>query len=180
MTSATGNKAGFYKARQGFSLIEIILVVALIALVSGMIVSNISVIADRGGEKSTQEIVQEAIRAARFEAARNRAITSLSFDNETGQLKIGSDNSESSEGNTFDLGDEFARGGRGNVRFYLVSSSEGLGAPEDASRTQMETKVVRFAPDRSSSPFVLELDYGFGTPERYVFDPFSSLRIKQE
>ena len=50
-----------------------------------------------------------------------------------------------------------------------------MGPFPDAVRTQLETKEVRFAPDRSSSPFVAEIDNGQGTPVRLVFDPFSSL-----
>ena len=177
MISATGNKFGQRSARQGFSLVEIVLVVGLIALVAGMIVSNIGVIADRGNEQSTEEIVKAAIRSARFEAAHSRSVTSLRFNDETGQLEL---SAEGGENSSFALGDDFARGGRSSVRFYLVPSSEGLDAPEDPSRTRMETSMVQFAPDRSSSPFVLEIDYGSGSPERLIFDPFSSLTIEQK
>lgn len=180
MISAIGNRFDRRRGRrgrQGFSLVEIVLVVGLIALVAGMMVANIGVIADRGEEQSTEELVKAAVRAARFEAARSRTVTRLSFDEDTGQLQVSSDGNE---GNSFDLGSQFARGGSGAIRFYLVPSSEGLEAPEDANTARIETVAVRFAPDRSSSPFVLEIDYGTGSPERRVFDPFSSLTIKPE
>jgi hypothetical protein len=47
-------------------------------------------------------------------------------------------------------------------------------------RTRLETSHVEFAPDRSSSPFAVNIDTGSGTPERLIFDPFSSLLITPE
>jgi len=57
-----------------------------------------------------------------------------------------------------------------------VPPARGLTPFEDPSQTQLEISEVSFAPDRSSSPFVVEIDSGNGRPERIVFDPFSSLR----
>ncbi|MFQ3226369.1 MAG: hypothetical protein ACI8Z5_002641, partial [Lentimonas sp.] len=71
----------------------------------------------------------------------------------------------------------FNKSGPAEIQFYLVPPSEGLAAPTNASRTRLETTVVKFAPDRSSTPFVADIDTGNGTPTRMIFDPFSSLLI---
>lgn len=177
MISATGNRPQPQRGQQAFSLIEIVLVIGLIALVAGMLVGNIGLIADRGDELNSDAQIKAAIRAARFEAAQTRSVVTLSYSDELGQLNI---SSESSEGRGFALGPEFGRDGRGEIRFFLVPSSQGLESLDDPSRTRMEVSAVQFAPDRSSSPFVLEIDYGFGSPERHIYDPFSSLTIQPE
>ena len=45
-----------------------------------MIISNVISIAERGDEIPTDQILKTAIRSARFEAARNREITELSYN----------------------------------------------------------------------------------------------------
>jgi hypothetical protein len=55
-----------------------------------------------------------------------------------------------------------------------------MGRFPDAKSKLMETKKISFAPDRSSSPFVVEIDTGKGTAARFTFDPFSSLVRSEE
>lgn len=115
-----------------------------------------------------EETLRAAIRSARFQAASERTIATLSYDKETGALIV-------SSGESFPLTADFGKDGRGEIRFYLVPPAEGMGRFPEAQNSQLETKVVRFAPDRSSSPFAAEIDSGQGSAERLVFDPFSSL-----
>ncbi len=156
----------------GFTLIEICLVLGLIAAVTGLFIMNFVSMTERTDEVPADEILLQATREARFMAARSRSTTSLSYDAETGSLKIASDTGDSE---SFPLGEPFSSERSAEVRFYLVPASAGLSPPQDPERTQMETTEVRFAPDRSSSPFVVELDYGSGADERMIFDPFSNL-----
>ncbi len=170
-TSATG-KSNPVRRTSGFTLIEICLVLGLIATVTGLFIMNFARMIDQGDDVSADEVLINATREARFMAARTRSTTSLHFDAESGSLEISNGTGDS---NSFQLGDPFGSTPGAEVRFYLVPASEGLSPPQDPERAQMETKQVRFAPDRSSSPFVVELDYGSGTPERLIFDPFSNL-----
>jgi hypothetical protein len=55
-----------------------------------------------------------------------------------------------------------------------------MGRFPDAKSNLMETKKLSFAPDRSSSPFVVEIDTGVGAPKLITFDPFSSLVRSEE
>jgi Tfp pilus assembly protein FimT len=158
----------------GFTLIEIVLVLGLMAFAAAVVITNFASLADRGDSQTSEEILQAAVRHARFVAASERTITELRFDKESGSLSI---SSETSVGETFALDKSFSKDGPAEVLFYLVPPAEGLAPPADASRTRLETSVVKFAPDRSSSPFVADIDTGSGTPTRMIFDPFSSLLI---
>lgn len=156
------------RPRTGFTLLEIILVFALIALAAGVILANFTTFLNFDDRINPEATVRAAIRAARFQAAAGREVVSLHFDQESGALVV-------EPGESFPLNPNFNKDGRGEIRFYLVPPAEGMGPFPVAARTQLETKEVRFAPDRSSSPFVVEIDSGQGSPERLVFDPFSSL-----
>jgi len=153
---------------QAFTLIEIVLVIALMAVAASVVIANFVAFADRGDEVSPEETLRAAIRSARFQAASQRTITHLSYDKENGALVI-------SDGESFPLNTDFSKDGRGEIRFYLVPPASGMSPFPEAARSQLATSEVRFAPDRSSSPFVAEIDSGQGTPQRLVFDPFSSL-----
>lgn len=158
----------------GFTLIEIVLVLGLMAFAAAVVITNFASLADRGDSQTSEAILQEAVRHARFVAASERTVTELRFDKESGSLSI---SSEASAGETFALDKSFGKDGPAEISFYLVPPAEGLAPQADASRTRLETNVVKFAPDRSSSPFVVDIDTGGGTPTRMVFDPFSSLLI---
>ena len=174
MILATGKQADQAPSAKAFTLIEIVLVLGLMAFAAAVVITNFASLADRGDSQTSEEILQAAVREARFVAASERTVTELRFDKESGCLLI---SSEASSGKTFPLGERFNQDGPANVLFYLVPPSEGLAPPADASRTRLETNVVKFAPDRSSSPFVVDIDTGSGTPTRLIFDPFSSLLI---
>ncbi|WPJ94669.1 type II secretion system protein [Coraliomargarita algicola] len=166
MTLETG-AASSHRSRAGFSLLEIILVFALIALASSVIIANFTTFLSFDDQNNPEDTLRAAIRSARFQAASERTVASLSFDKETGALIV-------SQGESFPLAAPF-KDGSAEIRFYLVPPARGMADFPAAERSQLETKEVRFAPDRSSSPFVAEIDSGFGSPKRIIFDPFSSL-----
>lgn len=168
MTLAIG-KSRPSAATRGFSLIEILLVIALIAVASGVVIANFTAFADRGDTTSPEEVLREAVQQARFTAAADRVITRLRYDEESGTLEI------QPSGERFEINDDFGPEGRGGIVFYLVPPAEGLGAFPDPDRSSIETSEIAFAPDRSSSPFIAEIDSGSGTPARLRFDPFSSV-----
>ncbi len=178
MISATGNRSKVLSSCAGFTLIEIVLVLGLMAVAVAAVIVSFASLADRSNTQTTEEILFSAVRKARFIAANKRTITQLSFDKESNSLQISSDNAESE---LFPLDEIFKDSSSAAIRFYLVPSSQGLAPPaRDAIRTRLETNAVKFAADRSSSPFVAEIDFGSGTPERLVFDPFSSLTLESK
>lgn len=154
--------------RAAFTIIEIVLVLALIALAAGVVIANFVSFADRSGQLSAEETLATAIRAARFQAASTRRPTELRFDKESGSLTVGADT-------RFPLSDDFGENESGEIRFYLVQPTTGLSRFPDPADSRLETKVLCFDPDRSSSPFIAEIDSGRGAALRLVYDPFSSL-----
>jgi len=154
-------------SQAGFTLLEIILVFALIALSASVIIANFTTFLNFDDQVAPEDTLRAAIRSARFQAASERIPATLSFDKETGALVV-------SGGESFPLQANF-KDGTDEIRFYLVPPAEGMGRFPDAESSQLEAKEVSFAPDRSSTPFVVEIDTGEGTPQRLVFDPFSSL-----
>ena len=171
MTSAIGKnrRSG---GRAGFTLIEIILVLGLIAFATAIVVTNFVAMVDRGNETDPEEQLRAAVREARFLAATQRRATTMRYDAETGDLIVAAEGG--TEETRFALGEGF-EGRRDGVVFYLVPSAEGLSPFPDAKSTRLKTGAVRFAPDRSSSPFVAEIESGNATPQRLTFDPFSNL-----
>ncbi|MEM1221202.1 MAG: hypothetical protein AAGH40_00445 [Verrucomicrobiota bacterium] len=170
MTSATGSKS--FRNVAGFTLIEIVFALGLIAVATTVVVVNAISMINRSNQETVEEVLLAAIKEARFTAAADRKVTELRFNKEKGSLQIS--NTQGTEV-SFALDEDFARRGDSEIKFYLVPAAEGLGRQEDPIRTDLETEVVRFAPDRSSSPFVVEIDTGSGIPERVAIDPFSSL-----
>ena len=171
MILATGNHKANATDRTGFSLIEIVLVLGLIAFVATVMITNLASMANRGNTQTTEEILLAAVRKARFIAASERKTTQLQFNKESNSLQISFGDSEVE---SLPLDESFKENSFAEIRFYLIPASTGLAPVRDAD---LETKVVKFAADRSSSPFVAEIDHGSGTPDRLQFDPFSSLTI---
>lgn len=165
MISETGSK----RRRSGFTLIEIVLVLGLIALASSVFLVNFNAFNDRRGSTNPSDILRQAIRDARFQAAADRVVTKITYDEENGVLLLRPGE------RAYPLGASFGSTSRGEIRFYLLSPGEGLSTPLETADSQLRSPCVQFAPDRSSSPFVVEIDSGQGNPERLVFDPFSSI-----
>lgn len=170
MTLETGNS----RSSCGFTLIEILLVLALMALATSVVLVNFVAFAERGDSSNPADVLRDAVREARFQAAADRVVTHLSYDQENGRLVL------DPGAQSFALNSDFTEVGRGEIRFYLIPPGEGLGALPEPADTRLETATVRFAPDRSSSPFVAEIDTGWGSPERIAFDPFSSIVRKPD
>ena len=174
MILATGNRAENASDRAGFTLIEIVLVLGLMALAGAIMITNFVAMAAREDTRTTEEILLAAVRKARFIAASERTTTQLRFDKESNSLQISSSNSEVE---SLPMDEAFKKDRTAEIRFYLIPSSRGLAPAADAARTSLETNAVKFAANRSSSPFVAEIDFGSGAPERLQLDPFSSLVI---
>ena len=177
MISATGNRKKVLSSWTGFTLIEIILVLGLMAVAISAVIVSFTSLVDRGNTQTTEEILFSAVRRARFIAASERTVTQLSFDKDSNSLQISSDHRENE---SFPLDKTFKDSPSAEIRFYLIPSSKGLAAARNATRTRLETNRVKFAADRSSSPYAAEIDFGSGTSERLIFDPFSSLTLKPE
>ena len=156
--------------RRGFSLIELVVVIALIALVGGLVVINAEAILRGLGEEPVERILQKAVREARYQSASLKESTFLSYDQEAGILKITSETGESRA--EFALAPESQKDKPG-LSFEQILPGQGL---EFSREETYPIEQVVFRPDRSSTPFQVEIDLGSAA---FIlrYDPFSAIVI---
>ena len=171
MTSAIGKPVRM--RRGGFSLIEILLVLALMAIGGTVVILNFNAYAERGEENDAAEQLGQVVRKARFLAAQDRRETRMRFDPEGGRLLV---ERATVTLHSETLRPEFRSNGVASMTFLRIPSAEGTGTPPPPAAAREPLAAVRFAPDGSCTPFVAEIDIGSGTPRRLAFDPFSNLR----
>jgi len=170
MISETGKRESL---PAGFSLLEVVLVLGIIAIAASMVITNFSSIASRGEQMTTEDTLRAAIRHTRSMAARHRKELTLSFDQQQGWLVV-------SDGRQFKLAAPFARQAADQISFYLVPPSTGLSSFLAPLQTMQPTQKVIFGSDGSSSHFVAEINTAVGTVRQYSYDPFSNLTRKIE
>ncbi|MEX0323398.1 MAG: prepilin-type N-terminal cleavage/methylation domain-containing protein [Puniceicoccaceae bacterium] len=157
--------------QRGFTLIEIIIVIALIALVGALVAVNAeSILRGLGGEP-TERRLQVIIREARFQAASLKEPVNLRYDEESGILGAYSADGSllASEALPKLSNDEFPE-----IEFEQILPAEGL----DSFR--MDTAPVQqvvFRPDRSSTPFQVTVDEGSAS-YTLRYDPFSAIVVE--
>lgn len=155
--------------RRGFTLIELILVIALIALVGGLMVVNARAILSGLGEEPVDRILQKAVREARYQAASLKEPAYLIYDEESGSLEVLSGTGTKLAAFPTAEGTEFPE-----IEFEQIlpaSGLDGFGRDETAPVNQ-----VVFRPDRSSTPFQAIISEGVRS-FTLRYDPFSAIVI---
>lgn len=171
MTLVIGTKENAQFAQKAFSLIEIVLVLALIALASSAVILNFDSFIGKDASPSTRESLSQAIRYSRIQAAKKQTLTELYFDREQGALVVAL---SSSTLKTFPLSDpNFQPTGNGTITFSLIPLAEGLRPFPSARNTNFNLEKIQFSSDRSSTPFIVSIDDGINPEEIIVYDPFS-------
>ena len=131
--------------RRGFTLIELIVIIALIALAGGLVAINAQAILRGLGEEPVDRTLQKAVREARFQAASLKSPVTLRYDEETGILGIYSEIGTLLA--SFPTGPEEASDFPA-IEFEQILPGRGL---EDLDRFDtVEIDQVVFRPDRSS------------------------------
>ncbi|HKJ89857.1 MAG TPA: prepilin-type N-terminal cleavage/methylation domain-containing protein [Oceanipulchritudo sp.] len=162
----TGNNV-----RRGFTLIEIIIVIALMALMGGLIVINAQAILRGLGDEPVERILLKAVREGRFQAAYLKEPTQLRYDEERASFDIHTVNGRGLA--AFPTGMEDSDS-RLEVLFEQVLPDRGLFRSN--TRETAEIPAVTFRPDRSSTPFQVRIEYG-SVDFTQRFDPFSDIVI---
>ena len=155
--------------RRGFTLIELILVIALIAVVGGLMVVNGSAILKGLGDEPVERILQKAVREARFQAASLKEPSRLIYDDEEGILKVNADTG--TELATFSTA---SSGSIPQIEFEQVLPEQGLGG--GGREEYVSISGVVFRPDRSSTPFRVNIREG-NLSYQLRYDPFSAIVI---
>ena len=153
--------------RRGFTLIELVIVLALIALVGGLVVINAQAILRGLGQEPVDRVLQKAVREARYQAAYLKESVYLSFDEEESALEVSSETGQSLA--RFPLEED--DGEIPEIAFEQILPGTGL------DRYRLETVPISnvvFRPDRSSTPFEAVVE---GKSQTFTqrFDPFSAI-----
>lgn len=177
MISATGKSRFRQIGRAGFSLIEILLVLAIAAVLSGVVVLSAEALMKPPEDRPIDEQVKRVVREARFRAAESKQMAYMTFDEEASMFVIQAESGAA-------LGEGFPSGYDPEatdltVAFYVMLPSKGDFRGFDRENEREQRRRVAFAPDRSSNPFevVWTVD---GETERLRFDPFSDAVVSME
>lgn len=167
----TGNPKRLLRRASGFSLLEIIIVIAVIALIGGLVVVNANAILSGLGAEPTERVLQKAVREARYQAALRKEPVRLRFDRETAGFVITA--YSGSELHTFTTA--FTDNPRDlQVTFDRVLPFNGV--TFGTNPRTAPTEAIIFQPDRSSTPFIVHIrEAGQNFSLRY--DPFSAIAI---
>lgn len=162
----------------GFTLIELLLVVALIGLAGSVFVLNFNRLLSDNERESAEDTLRRAVSSARFEAAARRTKTALFWDVENGQLVI-IDALNGTPLQQLQLDSDFSTGGSGRIQFYQSNTQAGIAAPF-GSQQEQALNQVRFAPDRSATPFRAVISRSGSASVEKVFEPFSGMVVSEE
>lgn len=161
---------------RGFSLVEILIVLALITVIGGLFVTNLDSIFDGLGDPPPPELLHKAVREARFEAASTKGTVYLSYDSESGKYKLSGQDGESIAELNSGLDTEYSSD---QIEFFQILPEKGLSSLNAGDGERVRIASVRFNPDRSSTPFVAKMEYDDIRSE-HRYDPFSDLEISDE
>jgi prepilin-type N-terminal cleavage/methylation domain-containing protein len=155
---------------RGFTLIEIIIVIALMGIIGGLVVINANSVLQGLGDDPVDRSLVKAVREARYQAAANKQTVRLQFDEQERQWLITSTSGQQLDARPIAGSTEQ----RLDVRFEQILPSRGLQAP--SSLQMAEIPAVFFRPDRSATAFQAVIREG---TLQYVlrFDPFSDIVI---
>lgn len=151
-------------------MIEILLILALIATVSSLVILNANSLLAGLGSRPLPELLRQSVREARFQAAYNKEIAILRFDHEQGAFII----STGTQAEVYRVEGGNARDVR--VEFFQLIPAQGTGNPDFSRREPIGQ--IYFHPDRSSTPFAVRMRFDNQTVEQR-FDPFSDLIVEE-
>lgn len=159
-------------ARAGFSLIEFIIVIGLIALVSGLVITGAGSVLRGLGERPVDEILTQAVREARYQAAMQKETMRLRYDSEGARFVVESETGQQVKAFTIGYDPENV-----DVRFFQVLPYRGTSRSGFTNLSPLE--APRFRPDRSATPFEAEIRV-YDDTSRHRYDPFSDIELSRD
>lgn len=152
---------------RGFSLIEILLVLGLMALLASLAITNIDALT-QPGPPPVNKTLHLAVREARYHAGMTKEPTHLRWDEEEAAFII--TDTAGTRLATFPTG--YARDDDLRVTLYRVMPTEGRRLSDVTRRREEETRSISFHPDHSATPFSVSVTEE-GNEMLYRYDPFS-------
>ena len=201
-TSATGATKPQQSRAAGFTLIEILIVLALILLIGSLAVYNVANLPRLRDERPVDEVLLNAVREARFQAATTKALCWLSYEAEKATFHVSSGgqssalpvpSTQSVFGSALVQEGEEQEGAPPSsliksfevyvaededppkVEFFAVAPGTGLDGEPESDSEDLQLRRVPFDPAGFTVPFQAKVDAGTeGFRATVVFDPFSN------
>lgn len=147
---------------RAFSLIEVLLVLALLALVAAIFVPGVNSILRDINERGPDQLLSEAVLSARAEALESGRTVELSFDKESRQFLWGPRGTRSES-----LPKEYV------LALLPVESGSNVLLGGELTEVQEPLRRVRFFADGTCEPFRLRVKIADGKPRLLLVDPWT-------
>lgn len=176
MTSATGKPSqdghppgsGRASPHRGFTLIEILLVLALIAVVAGLAVARFETLAAALSRKPIAVRFHESLREIRLSAREDKATLLLRWDEEARALNVEDTDGNIQSTQPFNEYPELE-----SIAFYPAEPDPSLRGSVTLNYSREPIPSLRFEPNGASQRVRVEIETEDETI-RYLLDPFSS------
>ena len=169
--------------KRAFSLIEVLLVLALVAVLVGMVAGNAGAFIKGSNFEPPDRVLKKAVLDAVYHASESKRAAYLSYSEETATFMVTDASGQVlAEHNVYEKITEEIKGDSSlipKVSFYAIGPLSG----EDGDRTdynddELELRRIFFH-SGSSIPFSAEIEFREET-EKFVFDPFSGYVLKNK
>lgn len=161
------------EARKAFTLIEMMLTIALIAMLSSLFIWNINSMLKQGELEALQNELWKAVEQAKQSAVFSRTPRVVRFDKELQAFIV----SAGSEQLTFEVDtDSFSEGVEIEVIFSETLPKDGYRLVRGELVTQREIESVTFYPDGTCTPFSVDLKIA-EYESSFQIDPWTSSQL---
>jgi len=161
-----------FRSKSGFSLIEILIVISLIALIGSLVVVNVDGLLRGLGDRPIDQVFRMALREARYQSSAQKSPVWVQFDDDAREFILAA--SAGGEINRFSYR-KSEESETVDVTFFQILPQEGtnFGGADEV----MEINRIQFNPDRSSTPFRIQYQLG---SEQWTeqYDPFSDILLE--
>lgn len=172
-SSFTENLPSFPLLRAGFSLMEILIVLAIFALAGGLVVMNFDTLIDSYNNKSAEVTLWEALGSARSEAIALQKSTQLSFDSEKQIFKI--EDLERNLIKEYPLKDQSPL----KLTFHARLPSKSLDEARHPKPSDEKIPYILFTSQGYSPPAIITVEQN-NIFKRLILDPFSNGEVFEE
>jgi prepilin-type N-terminal cleavage/methylation domain-containing protein len=147
---------------RAFTLVEVLLVLALLALFAAVFVPGVNSMLAQMNERGPDQLASEAVLAARTEALESGRSVELTYDADARQVIWGAGAVRS---------DALPPGV--NLEFLPVETGGNILLGGELAEAQEPLKRVRFFPDGTCEPFRLRIKSGQAKPRVLLVDPWT-------